>query len=861
MLLQGLSALTAQQACPPAAGEEVAAGWRAYRGDSIAIAEQRFTAADGLCTGNLDAKVGLGYTALRLGKPGTADSLFRIVTRADSSNADGWIGLALAAERLGDTATAVIAARHAIVLNSSDAEARLILDRLSPGWERQPLTAPNRPTRLNLVARTRNSRFEVPRGRGWVPFYIKGINIGAALPGKFPSEFPPDSATYARWLRQIAGMNANTVRLYTILPPPFYHALRAWNLAHPRQTLWLIHGVWTERPPRDDFDDPGWKGEFREEMHRVVDLLHGSASIPVRPGHAGGRYDADVSRWTLAYIIGREWEPYSVVGYDDAHPGLEAYRGTWLTTEPAPAMDRWMAEQCDYLLDYEVRRFNTLRPIAYTNWPTLDPLTHPTEATTREEMAWRERKGRPSTIALEYENDVIGLDANLVRPTAANPAGWFASYHAYPYYPDFMLYDPTYNHARSSLGRSNYFGYLTALKRHHRNIPVVIAEYGVPSSRGKAHFQPQGWDHGGHDEAAMARIDARLTREIRESGAAGGILFAWIDEWFKKNWVVVDLEIPQENTRQWHNVMDAEQNYGVLGMYAGRATATPILGGSPELWTNGEVLSRNPDASGAAPGLLTVKSDESYVYLSVSFPGLKGRSFPWDSSNVELAFDTYLERRGQNFSASHEPGFEFLVRLQGPGDAELQVLPSYNPYGPAPDSSGDDLGRFYHRPVTILGNSNGVFDSMYVTINRARYARNGQFFAARGYNRGRLSFGTEVKSTLSDWYYDSAAGLLELRIPWMLLNVTDPSTATLLYETEPGESFGTAHADGWHIGVIVNYWQPGRPSAALPALDNDGKWKLSAFTTWQWKTWDTPTYHERLKPAYDAMRRTWAAMP
>ena len=53
-------------------------------------------------------------------------------------------------------------------------------------------------------------------------------------------------------------------------------------------------------------------------------------------------------------------------------------------------------------------------------------------------------------------------------------------------------------------------------------MPLVVAEYGVPSSRGIAHLQSQGWHHGGHDETAMAAIDARMTREIRESGAAAG---------------------------------------------------------------------------------------------------------------------------------------------------------------------------------------------------------------------------------------------------------------------------------------------------------------------------------------------------
>ncbi len=217
----------------------------------------------------------------------------------------------------------------------------------------------------------------------------------------------------------------------------------------------------------------------------MVDLLHGQATIPVRPGHAGGRYDADVSEWTLGYILGREWEPYAVKEFDARHPAA-AFRGRYLATRgAAPATDRWMAEQCDYLVGYEVDRYNTIRPIAYTNWPTLDPLTHRTESNGPEESAWRLRVGRPTPRdPIEYENDAIGLDAMLIRATPKNPAGWFASYHAYPYYPDFMLYDAGYGRASSSEGRSNYFGYLRELKHHHAGMPLLLSEYGVPSSRG-----------------------------------------------------------------------------------------------------------------------------------------------------------------------------------------------------------------------------------------------------------------------------------------------------------------------------------------------------------------------------------------
>src|SRR5207247_544363 len=76
------------------------------------------------------------------------------------------------------------------------------------------------------------------------------------------------------------------------LPPAFYRSLKAWNDAHPDRALWLLHGVWTELPPGDDYDAVNWKAAFRAEMRRVVDLVHGHGLIAARPGHAFGRHDS-----------------------------------------------------------------------------------------------------------------------------------------------------------------------------------------------------------------------------------------------------------------------------------------------------------------------------------------------------------------------------------------------------------------------------------------------------------------------------------------------------------------------------------------------------------------------------------------
>ena len=73
-----------------------------------------------------------------------------------------------------------------------------------------------------------------------------------------------------------------------------------------------------------------------------------------------------------------------------------------------------------------------------------------TESTGREERAWRDAVGRPVPAdPKEYENDAIGPRRHAGSADSSESRGWFASYHAYPYYPDFAIYDPVYDDTRN----------------------------------------------------------------------------------------------------------------------------------------------------------------------------------------------------------------------------------------------------------------------------------------------------------------------------------------------------------------------------------------------------------------------------
>lgn len=913
------SGASAQARCPEAAGSAVEEGWTAYRSGEVDEARRHFERAAARCADHPSALTGLGYVAMRSGEEDEARRLLERVVTEEPGHVDALTGLGILAWRAGDLPEVAERFRRVLQEVPDHPTALDYLARLPPGLgpppDRPPLELPDT---LTLPARTRGEGFEVRGpGGGWEPFWIKGVNLGAALPGRYPSQFP-DSATYAGWIASMAEMGANVVRLYTIHPPHFYEALAQHNRRHPDEPLRLIHGVWTEPPPGDDYEDPAWEGEFFEEMRRVVDLVHGRADLRPRPGHASGFYTEDVSDWVLAYIIGREWEPYSVAAFDSLaadRRALRSFRGEYLAVEGGNAMDAWLAKAVEEMVAYETETYREQRPVAYTNWPTLDPLRHPTETTRRAEVAIREALGETVRKApREYDNDSIAVDAALVRPTEALRAGYFASYHAYPYYPDFMVLRPSYREASSSMGPSAYTGYLRELKAHHPGMPVVIAEYGVPASFGNAHLQPNGWHHGGHTEEEMASVDRRLTLELAEAGMAGGAVFAWIDEWFKKNWLVLEFELPPDRNRLWWNRLDAEQHYGIWAMEPVPAVEGATLAQRREAWRSVDPLYR--DADGAA---IRAAADEAYLWLLVE------GAAPEADEELFVGFDVFDPERGdRRWPGARGPeapvGLEFVLRASD-GAVRLLVDPPQNPFrmdtvgvgarglegrtvpvdSPPPGLFRIRKVQAFNRPHRTRANRDGRYDSLRVITNRRRFGRDSTEYLAMGYDRGVLREGPPP-----DGSWQRSGDLLEVRIPWMLLNVTDPSSRTILQGSEEGravrddgddlrargpsdaggapdgggapdaegapqdsaatQALGTERIDG--IGIVAalregeGQWRswPAVSTGPDPSSPDPSSSASSEVATFRWSGWEEPRWRARRRPVWEALRRAFEAV-
>ena len=646
----------------------------------------------------------------------------------------------------------------------------------------------------------------------WNRFIVKGVNLGVALPGKFPGEFAMSYQQYYSAIADIACMNANVIRIYTILPPEFYRALADYNSDSVHAKVYLMQGIWATDPKEGNYRNPKFTGAFIQEAQDAINVLHGNAQLRKKPGKAHGNYTADISRYVCGIILGREWEPASVhrtnQKYDEP-----VYHGDYIHVNRGNATESWLASVMDQVIHYQANAYGLQQPISFVNWLPLDPMYHSSEIIENDKVR-------------EYDNDLETLDFIRFHPSPDFKAGIFASYHAYPYYPDFIYNDERYR--KHKKGSNHYAAYLEHLKSHHQNMPLIIAEYGLPSSRGNSHISPHGLSQGGHSEKEHARKNLGLTRDIFQSGCAGAIFFEWQDEWFKHNWLTMPFEKPAERIKLWHNAENPEQNFGIVAV----ENRTKVLDGKLDDWEAPELGARAEFNYGLA-------ADGTFLYFTAEFQDEE--RFP-----VYLALDLVPGKAGDHrlpfTEEKYEAGFEFLLEFHSRDSARLLVDEPYSVYT---DRYSEQIPDY-----RSVENDNGRFIPQKMLSNRSRTSLSGEKFGKQKTNRSKLKHGESDSSRFSnaDWYM-ADDGKMELRIPWALLNVTDPTQGRVLQNDPDTETMDFIETEG------IQIWAFGLRRDSLQMLHPESK-----PLRYAWKKYHHPEYSLRKKPLYNAFQEYFRSL-
>ncbi len=322
-----------------------------------------------------------------------------------------------------------------------------------------------------------------------------------------------------------------------------------------------------------------------------------------------------------------------------------------------------------------------------------------------------------------------------------------------------------------------------------------LAEFGLATGFGTAHKHPEGLDHGGLTEADQAAGLVGLYKALADSGASGGVVFQWADEWAKKTWTTEAYMIPFDRNPLWHNAIDPEQNYGIMAWHP------------------------DPVTPPAADAGLTAWTDPSFLYVRVSVPASSRAA---ESATVRLGLDVVPGRTGEYRLSAGGPlgpqGSEFLVKADLSGgrlvEATLLAQADYNRGG----------GKLYPRYSEA-----GGFTRILNLVNSRTVTLDGRTFPSAWEDGSVLPVGA---GGLAESQPD---GTILFRLPWSRLNVSDPSERRVLLDSIRDSRAVLAH-DALGTAVIpdIGIWSytvsaAGIPELFMPARDRSFRVPLAGW--------------------------------
>lgn len=613
--------------------------------------------------------------------------------------------------------------------------------------------------------------------------YIEGINLGLGNPGNFPGEVAISKKEYKKWFEQIGDLNVQFIRVYTLQAPIFYEALQEHNLEN--SPIYLIQGAYVNEEYISRIGDmlnEKLVNDFNTEVKNVIDAVHGNLKLEQRKGHASGKYDVDVSQYVYAYLLGIEFDGDTITKTNSLHPDRTSFHGKYLETKSATPFEVMLAEVGDKAIQYENYTYMRQTIISFSNWPTSDPLEHPNEP--------------------EEFNRMIGFDVEHILSMNEYHCGMFASYHIYPYYPDFLIYEYKNN-------PNPYKSYLEKLVEHH-TIPVVVAEFGVPTSRGITHYdESRGFNQGGLTEKEQGDVIVQLFKDIKDSECNGGLMFSWQDEWFKRTWNTMEMTSSLSRA-YWYDVQTSETSFGLLAF-------------DPVVETYGDAVIQNENMS------VYLSQDAAHLRLKI-----KKKDLSLDKDKIIIGFDitpnTGIVKEAKS-NVNYQIPIDFKCTINGENESKIEVDTNY------------DVFEYLFKKQLNLKESDkmqNTFSPIRLRLrNRIYLPLDDKIIAPSYYETGTLRYGPidskdDDYEIINDFYQEG--DILEIRIPWELLNISDPSQMMVLDDFRnktlvSGESLAVIPVDKIKVGISLN--------------GSD-----MTFVEYGWNKWEIPKTKERLKDSY-----------
>lgn len=332
-----------------------------------------------------------------------------------------------------------------------------------------------------------------------------------------------------------------------------------------------------------------------------------------------------------------------------------------------------------------------------------------------------------------------------------------------------------------------------------------------------------------------------------ETVFGGALIYEWMDSWHPYDEYISPIEFATRRSK-WFNTFSLAGQYGLLAMDSLTSSGnTMIMDGDTTDWMQPSDFADDQagpdtdsddasdanldDAQNDASFTIQATHDAAYVYVKLENTQ---EDESWHIADTPLWFSFDIVDGGASswevqpkLDMSDAPA-EFILEIQE-GEAKLWVNKAYDPYS---WQYAEQLGI---DPDELQNDTNGIFVPWRLQDTNHQPVEIGHLQPILSTD-SVLDTSSE-SSTYADWAMKE--GILELRIPWMLLGFMDPSQQFVWdYPTQINQFIPTK-VDGIRITVHQQTWP-----------------KLTLL--YRWDNWSSPVYKEREKLAYKQLQASFA---
>lgn len=315
------------------------------------------------------------------------------------------------------------------------------------------------------------------------------------------------------------------------------------------------------------------------------------------------------------------------------------------------------------------------------------------------------------------------------------------------------------------------------------------------------------------------------------AGLSGGCVYSWQDEWFKHTWntmYAVDLS----RNIYWEDAQTNDQHFGLLAFDCGEKESVCYVDGDTSEWTDKDRVIQYEDGS-----FISVKYDASGVYLY-----LHKKDFDLENDTLYVPVDTTKKTgstRMENCTAEFERPADFVLVLNGKDNTRLLVQDRYNPIHANYEEDITGKDPYIDPPAR----DSAVFENISMVLRDVIGQYQDAATPLKTFESGKLYYGNGNPSASA---YDSRADFIcngddvEIRIPWQLLNFSDPSRMQIHDDYYDG-NYGIES-----VGIKEMFIGFGGEGNTI---------EMGGLKLKEWE--NTVSYHERLKEAYQVLKTYW----